>query len=87
MGRIAAQKLIKYIKNKIPVDNYLADQLIPIMSMVEERSQIRVAEITSHLKTNLELIKLLNIGRYKISKENNGILVIVEKDKISNREN
>jgi len=87
VGRIAAHKLIKYIKNKIPVDNYLADQLIPIMSMIEKRSQIRVAEITSHLKTNLELLKLFNIGEYKISKENNGILVIVEKNKISNIEN
>lgn len=75
VGTHAANEIFSYIKNKIPVDNYLADQLIPIMSIANGESQIRVSEITSHLKTNLELLQKFNLKEYKILKENNGILV------------
>jgi RNA 3'-phosphate cyclase len=69
LGIIAADKLIKYIKNKIPVDNYLSDQLIPLMGVIKKPSRIKVLEITNHTKTNLELIKLFLNRNYKIKNE------------------
>ena len=71
LGNIAAQKIISYIQNKIPVDNYLSDQLIPLMGFIEEKSCIKVSEITNHTKTNLELTKRFVKKDYKIEKFSN----------------
>jgi RNA 3'-phosphate cyclase len=68
LGKIASNELLKYIKNRIPVDNYLSDQLIPLMAYIDEPSSIKVAEITNHTKTNLELISLFLKRKYRIIK-------------------
>lgn len=66
VGRNAAEKIIHYIKNDIPVDNYLSDQLIPLLGYIDQPSILKVAEITSHTKTNLELISRFTPRLYKI---------------------
>ena len=71
LGKLAADEIIKYITNDIPVDNYLSDQLIPLMAFVREPSKIKVHQITSHTKTNLELIKLFTPREYHIVNEKN----------------
>ncbi len=75
LGKIAANQIITYIKNKIPVDKYLSDQLIPIMGYASEPSKIKVQEITSHTKTNLELAKLFLNRNYQIIKEKNHSII------------
>ncbi len=75
LGKLAANELIKYIKNDIPVDNYLSDQLIPLMGFVNKPSRIKVLELTSHAKTNLELIKLFLNRNYRITKENKHFII------------
>jgi RNA 3'-terminal phosphate cyclase len=67
--------MIKYIQNEIPVDKYLSDQLIPLMAYIKAPSSIKVFEITSHTRTNLELIKLFTDKSYKILKYNNHYLI------------
>ncbi|MFW9819993.1 MAG: RNA 3'-terminal phosphate cyclase [Candidatus Thorarchaeota archaeon] len=71
LGFIVAKELLKYIQNDIPIDNYLSDQLIPLMSYVEKTSRIKVSEITRHTQTNLDLIKLFNNREYEINKQEN----------------
>ncbi len=71
LGYIVAQEMIDYIQNEIPVDKYLSDQLVPLMGYVRKPSSIKVSEITSHTRTNLELIKLFTNREYKISKHDN----------------
>ncbi|MBY9014448.1 MAG: RNA 3'-phosphate cyclase [Candidatus Lokiarchaeota archaeon] len=71
LGNITAQKIISYIQNEIPVDNYLSDQLIPLMGYIEEKSCIKVSEITNHTRTNLELTKRFTKKDYKIVKFSN----------------
>jgi len=75
LGKLAANELLKYIKNQVPVDNYLSDQLIPFMGFVEKPSKIRVLEITSHTKTNLELLKLFLKRNYLIKKEKTHFII------------
>ena len=76
LGTMAANKIIKYIENDIPVDNYLSDQLIPLMAYIRDKpSSIKVLEITNHAKTNLELIKRFNNRNYTITKENNHYII------------
>ncbi|MHA1460929.1 MAG: RNA 3'-terminal phosphate cyclase [Promethearchaeota archaeon] len=71
LGFIVAQEMLNYIKNEIPVDKFLSDQLIPLMGYVKKPSSIKVAEITSHTRTNLELIKLFTNKEYKIIDHDN----------------
>ncbi len=71
LGYIVAQEMIDYIQNEIPVGKYLSDQLVPLMGYVRKPSSIKVSEITSHTRTNLELIKLFTNREYKISKHDN----------------
>jgi len=71
LGNMVAQKIISYVQNGIPVDNYLSDQLIPLMAYIEEKSCIKVLEITNHTRTNLELTKRFTNKDYKIVKFNN----------------
>ena len=75
LGNKAADKLINYIRNEIPVDNYLSDQLIPIMGYIRKPSKIKVLEITNHTKTNLELIKHFTNREYFIDKKENHTII------------
>ncbi|MFX1418304.1 MAG: RNA 3'-terminal phosphate cyclase [Promethearchaeota archaeon] len=70
LGILAADKIITYIKKEIPVDNYLSDQLIPFMAFTKRPSKMKVLEVTSHTKTNLELIKLFLDRNYQVKNEN-----------------
>jgi len=75
LGFNASRTLIKYIENDIPVDNFLSDQLIPLMAYAKGQSCIKVYEITNHTKTNLELIRLFNCRTFSISKKTKGYLI------------
>jgi len=71
VGRMAANEIITYIKNEIPVDKYLSDQLIPLMAYIKHPSKIKIQKVTSHAKTNLELLKLFTERKYHITKKQN----------------
>ncbi|MFX1320259.1 MAG: RNA 3'-terminal phosphate cyclase [Promethearchaeota archaeon] len=75
LGTIAANEILKYIKNEIPVDNFLSDQLIPLMAYCSGASKIKVLEITNHTKTNLELIQSFSHRKYDILKEENYFII------------
>lgn len=75
LGENAAKILTKYLRNDIPVDNYLSDQLIPLMAYNKQSSEIKVLEVTSHAQTNLDLIKKFTGRDYKITKEKNHSLI------------
>jgi len=75
LGKLAVNELLKYIKKDIPVDNYLSDQLIPFMGFIKETSRIKVLELTSHTRTNLELIRLFLNRNYSIKKENTHFII------------
>ncbi len=75
LGVMAANEIIKYIQNDIPVDNYLSDQLIPLMAYTKGPSKIKVLEISNHTKTNLELVKMFTARNYTINKENEYFII------------
>lgn len=75
LGKLAVKELIKYIKNDIPVDSYLSDQLIPLMVYLKSSSSLKVLEITSHTQTNLDLIKKFSKRTYNVRKEDVGYCI------------
>ncbi|MFX1275528.1 MAG: RNA 3'-terminal phosphate cyclase [Promethearchaeota archaeon] len=68
LGEMAANEILNYIKKDIPIDRYLSDQVIPLMAYIRESSIIRVLDITSHAKTNIQVIKKFTNRDYKIIK-------------------
>ncbi len=75
IGKRAVQEFLKYIQHEVPVDNYLSDQLIPLMAYSNEPSTIKVLEITQHARTNMTLLKKFTPHEYKISKKNDYFLI------------
>ena len=75
LGIKAANEIIKYIENDIPIDDYLSDQLIPLMAYVKKPSRIKVHRLTNHAKTNLELIKLFTRRDYHVTKKSNSYII------------
>jgi len=71
VGKMAANKIIPYIQKNIPVDNYLSDQLLPLMAYIDTPSKMKVSEVTNHAKTNLDLIKKFIDRDYNIKKSTN----------------
>ena len=57
VGREAAQQLKQELISGRPVDSHLCDMMIPFLALADGNSTIGVAKITSHLKTNLWVIK------------------------------
>ena len=72
---MAIRSILEYIDNDVPVDNYLSDQLTPLIAYIEKPSTIKVLELTNHAKTNLELIKRFTKRAYKIRKEENAFFI------------
>jgi RNA 3'-terminal phosphate cyclase (ATP) len=75
LGRLGADELLFYIKNEIPVDNYLSDQLIPLMAYTEKPSRMKIHKISSHTHTNLELTKLFTQRDHSIIKEKDYFII------------
>jgi len=66
VGKEAADKLLKEIESKAPVDLHLADNLIPIMGLVPN-SKIKASYITNHTKTNIWVTERFLPVKFKIS--------------------
>lgn len=54
----AVNALLKFMQSDGAIDQYLADQLLLPFSLVEGESQFYTCQITSHLLTNAEVIRL-----------------------------
>lgn len=68
VGQEAADKLIKEIESKAPVDSHLADNLIPLIALCRP-SSIIVSQITSHARTNMQVVEAF-LGKTFSEKDN-----------------
>ncbi len=56
VGKEAADKLIKEIESKAPVDSHLADNLVPFIALFPG-NQIKVSDLSMHTKTNIWIVE------------------------------
>jgi len=75
VGKEAAQALAAEIESKAPVDKHLADQLLPIMSLISN-SRIKTSKITNHTKTNIYTIENFLGKAFSIDESNNTLSTI-----------
>ncbi len=53
----AADSLLTFLESGASVEEHLADQLVPYLSLAEEPSEILIQGISSHLETNLRVVR------------------------------
>ncbi|MBD3350356.1 MAG: RNA 3'-phosphate cyclase [Candidatus Lokiarchaeota archaeon] len=68
LARIASRALIEPMQCGATVDEYLGDQIIPLLYLCEEPSSIMVSKISSHMQTNLDLLDMFSKRKYEIKK-------------------
>ncbi len=71
VGQEAAENLLKEIESKAPVDQYLADNLIPFIALIG--GKMKVSKITDHTLTNIYVCEQFLGKVIEVDKENNMI--------------
>ncbi len=69
VGEEAARNVIKELESASTVDAHLADQLIPYIALADEKSEIKVREVTKHLETNVYVTKKFLDVEFGMEKE------------------
>ncbi len=70
VGEEAAHEILKELNTGANVDIHLADQLIPYIALAEGGSELRVREMTEHLRTNMYVTKqFLSDVEFEITKD------------------
>jgi len=59
VGREAAEELLRQLETEAPVDKHLGDQLVIWACLAKGVSEYRVAELTSHTTTSIDLCKIM----------------------------
>ena len=66
VGAEAAERYLESALAGVPVDRYLADMLVLPLALAKGRSRFRVARVTRHLETNLQVASQFVGCRYKV---------------------
>ena len=67
VGKEAADRLINEINYKAPVDEYLADNLIPLLGLFG--GKIKVAKISNHTLTNIYVVEKFLDVKFKVDEK------------------
>ncbi|MEM2856723.1 MAG: RNA 3'-terminal phosphate cyclase [Candidatus Nitrosocaldaceae archaeon] len=76
VGLTAAENFIRPYLNNASVDKHLADMLVLPLSRSNEVSTFTVDEVTTHLETNLYIVKQITNCEYSIKKDSNYVITI-----------
>lgn len=57
VGEEAANKLKDDLSTGAPFDRYMGDQIIPYLALAPGGSRVKVAEVTTHLQTNIQIVE------------------------------
>jgi RNA 3'-terminal phosphate cyclase (ATP) len=69
VAEMAVQELLDFHASGVPVDQFLADQLLLPATLAAEASQYRVGEISTHLTTNAWVIEQFGLARIEIDQD------------------
>ncbi|MHA1734589.1 MAG: RNA 3'-terminal phosphate cyclase [Promethearchaeota archaeon] len=58
LGRRCAARLLDLVSKKVPVGEYLLDQIVPYLALAKGTSKIVAPQLTEHARTNLWLVSL-----------------------------
>ena len=76
MAETAVQELLDFHAQAVPVDPFLADQLLLPLALSSEISQYRLASISKHLTTNAWVIEQFELANIVIDEDKQLVSVI-----------
>jgi RNA 3'-terminal phosphate cyclase (ATP) len=76
VGVEAAERFLESAQVGVPVDPYLADMMVLPLALAKGKSRFRVARVTKHLETNLQVASQIVGCRYMISLQQDGTHII-----------
>lgn len=77
VGRDAAQRFVAAAKSGACVDSNLADMLVPLLSLAERPSRVRIPQVTSHLSSGLLLAEQFTECTWSVESLDGGSVVNV----------
>jgi len=78
VGTEAAERFLETVLAHAPVDPFLADMLVLPLALAKGRSKYRIARVTEHLRTNLQVASQLIGCKYKIEQQGKTYVVTIE---------
>lgn len=78
VGQEAAGRFLQNALARAPVDPFLADMMVLPLCLSKGLSRYRVADVTRHLRTNLQVAGQMTRCKYNISPSDKGSLVTIE---------
>jgi RNA 3'-terminal phosphate cyclase (ATP) len=78
VGIEAAERFLESALAQAPVDPFLADMLVLPLALAEGRSKYRVARVTEHLRTNLQVASQIVGCKYGIEQQGKTHVVKIE---------
>lgn len=75
IGQECAEGLIKSIESEAVLDKYMADQILIYLALADNKSIVRVEEITQHCKTNIQVCEKILGVKFEIDEEKGKIEV------------
>lgn len=70
VAETAVAELLNFHAQSVPVDPFLADQLLLPLALSSQTSQYRVANVSKHLTTNAWVIEQFNLANIAIEEDN-----------------
>jgi len=69
VGRTCAVRLREQMESAACIDEHMADQALPFMALAEGDSRVRVADVTTHCRTNMWVIEQFLPVRFEVDEE------------------
>jgi RNA 3'-terminal phosphate cyclase (ATP) len=77
VGTEAADRFLESALAHVPVDPFLADMLVLPLALAKGRSRCRIARVTEHLRTNLQVASQMVGCRYSIEQQDKTYIVTI----------
>jgi RNA 3'-terminal phosphate cyclase (ATP) len=78
VGTEAAERYLESTLMQAPVDPFLADMLVLPLALAKGRSKYRIARVTEHLRTNLQVASQMVGCKYSIEQQGRTHVVTIE---------
>ncbi len=78
VGREAAERFVAVARSGATLDSNLADMLLPLLSMADAASRVRIPGVTEHLRSGLDLAAQFTSCRWSAAESDGATVVTVE---------
>jgi RNA 3'-terminal phosphate cyclase (ATP)/RNA 3'-terminal phosphate cyclase (GTP) len=78
VGIDAAENLSRCIDTGATVDEFMCDQILPYMALANGQSRFKTTSVTSHARTNMDIVNRFLKVKFSVFKEENLWVVLVQ---------